>query len=88
MIRPTGILGGAQANHHERRAAVEKLLANRPVVDFGLRWQCRCGGIRRVLWRRRWCCPTCGRWIHDTTVDRRLDEIGGPDPRDAVEVVR
>lgn len=32
-------------------------------VDKGPRGQCRCGGLKYVLWRRRWYCIVCGRWV-------------------------
>lgn len=33
------------------------------VVDVGLRNQCRCGGTKYVLWRKRYHCIRCGRFI-------------------------
>ncbi len=58
----TGILGG-DVSMGKRFRLRNKYLASRTGVDLGYRRQCRCGGTIYTLWRRRWYCVACGRWV-------------------------
>ena len=84
MQRRTGILGGNDSTFLTRKAMLDRHIRHRPRIYFGPRWQCRCGGAHRVLWRRRWHCPNCGRWITDNAVDARAKRLG-EDPRNNKE---
>ena len=78
---PTGIMGGDRSSFDSRRPQIRRHIAPLPRVHFGSRFMCRCGGCARSLWRGRWYCRVCGRWVADWVFDLRMEEIGGPDPR-------
>ncbi len=61
-LNNTGWLGG-DISIAERRVLLERYIRSLPSHDFGARAQCRCGGTTRALWRKRWHCTICGRWV-------------------------
>lgn len=59
-----GYLGGdvSMARRYELR---DRYLVPLPASDLGLRNQCRCGQTHYALWRKRWYCVRCARWIKE-----------------------
>lgn len=60
--RPTGALGG-DVSMRERYKLRDRYIVPLSAVDLTWRHQCRCGSTIYSLWRGRYYCRTCARWI-------------------------
>lgn len=58
----SGYLGGDVAMS-VRHAMRDRYIAPLEGVDCGMENQCRCGGTIYALWRKRWHCKVCARWV-------------------------
>lgn len=55
-------IGGKDASEVERAPAMKRLRAQaKQRRTLSWRFQCYCGSIDAILWRRSWWCPGCGR---------------------------
>lgn len=61
--RVSGYVGGRSPNWYERQAALKRNVHPLPAVDLGWQHQCRCGETTYTLWRKKWVCRKCGRWV-------------------------
>jgi hypothetical protein len=69
--RNAGMLGG-DVSMERRHKMRDRYIAPLQGVDRGLEDQCFCGGTIYAVWRRRWYCKRCARWVrHFPSDDRR-----------------
>lgn len=58
----TGYLGGDVSTDVRYRMR-DRYIAPLDGVDMGPRRQCGCGGTVYAMWRGRWYCKRCARWV-------------------------